>query len=46
MMCLIFPRYTHQIMMEHAGNLMRVLDISVANSGVTASHTEDLALPF
>jgi hypothetical protein len=40
------PGYTHQIMLEHAGNLSRVMDISIESSGVSASHTEDLQLPF
>lgn len=38
--------YTHQIMHEHAGNLMRIFDISFSGGQNTASHTEDLALAF
>lgn len=40
------PTYSHQIMLEHAGNLMRVFDMYTTSPKVTASHTGDLALAF
>jgi hypothetical protein len=40
------PTYTHQIMHEHAGNLMRVFDLSFSGGENTASHGEDMALAF
>jgi hypothetical protein len=40
------PGYTHHILAEHAGNLMRIMEMSVATGGITAAHNEDLALSF